>query len=232
LTAPPHPRTLTPVTFPLPLTSRPWPLVVFGVACRVPGVKRVYGGSRGDGRPDDCLPRVCLHRGLQVSGVEGRVTLWSRGERVVSCSPSGSSPLTVHGTLATPTSLVGIPDACCSWCVPECRDLAASYCLGFVDPYPTPRSGSWYQQLRHILGEGVDSDAHKSRPFALDQSVLSSPNLVPLVCLHNATAAHAAKRPGLAQVCELGVVSQGCALASVIHQSSRSSSSFSSSTFS
>jgi hypothetical protein len=88
----------------------------------------------------------------------------------------------------------------CSWCVPECRDLAASYCLGFVDPYPTPRSGGWYRRLRHLLGEGVDDDAHKSRPFPLDQELLSSPNLVPLVCLHNASAAQAAQRPGLAQV--------------------------------
>ncbi len=82
----------------------------------------------------------------------------------------------------------------------ECESLAATYCLGYVDPSPEPRSGGCYSRLRGLLGDGTDPDAHKDRPLVVDKDLLSSPDVVPRVCIHNASAALRAGRTGLAQV--------------------------------
>ncbi len=79
---------------------------------------------------------VCMYVRVHVEYMIGWTTASSDAHSFTSGDSQGRGKYTI-----VYTGYVSIVDY--EWCVCECKDLAATYCLGYVDPSPEPHSGDW-----------------------------------------------------------------------------------------
>lgn len=101
----------------------------------------------------------------------------------------------------------------CGWAVAESEKLATEYTIGLPPSSRQPVHGPEYKRLRELLGHAVplendsstcvSSGVDASVPPSLQSSTDRDDAPVSMLCRHNATAAEAAGKPGVAHVSKL-----------------------------